>query len=54
MEGELTHILAFPQLSDNLGMFYNKNKRFLSIEPRWTPANLDATSAYLFNLSKLP
>ena len=54
MEGGLTHIQEFLQLSDIVGMFYPKNESVPSIVPRWTPANLDATSGYVFNLSKLP
>ena len=32
MEGGLTNIHGFLQLSDNVGMFYSKNKSILSIE----------------------
>ena len=53
MEGELTHIQEFLWLSDNVGMFH-PYKSVPSIEIHWTPANLDATSAYLFNLCKSP
>ena len=49
MEGGLTHIQGFLRLSDTVGMFYPKNKSVPSIDP---PANLDATSTYLFNLCK--
>ena len=34
MEGGLTHIQGFLQLSDNVGMFYPKNESVPSIEPR--------------------
>ena len=54
MEGKLTHIQGFLRLSDNVGMFYPQNKSVPSIDPHWTPASLDATSAYLFNLSVNP
>ena len=33
VEGELTHIQEFDQLSDNVGMFYPLNKSVPSIEP---------------------
>ena len=33
VEGELTHIQEFVQLSDNVGMFYPLNKSVPSIEP---------------------
>ena len=52
MEGGLIHIQGFLQFSENVGMFYPKNKSVPSIDPHWTLANLDATSAYLFNICK--
>ena len=51
MESGFTHIQRFLWLSDNVGMFYPKNISVPSIDP---PANLDASSAYLFNLCKFP
>ena len=41
MQGGLTHIEGFLRLSDNVGMFYPKNKSVPSIDPL---ANLDAMS----------
>ena len=54
MEGGLTHIQGFIQLSDKVGMFDPKNKSqaLIPIDP---PAHLDAMSACLIsvNLHKL-
>ena len=33
MEGGLTHIQGFLQLSDNVGMFYPENKSVPNIDP---------------------
>ena len=54
MEGGLTHIQAFIQLSDKVGMFDPKNK-FQALIPINAPAHLDAMSACLIsvNLHKL-
>ena len=53
VEGGLTHIQEFTQLSNNVGMFYPKNK-FQALIPIDPPAHLDATSTYLFNFCKSP
>ena len=45
MEGGLTLNQGFLQVSDNVGEKCSKY---------WSPANFDATSAYLFNLCKSP
>ena len=47
MQGELTHIQGFLQITNNVEMFYPQNKSVPSIETHWTLANLDATSAYI-------
>ena len=47
-------IQGFHWLSDNVGMFYLQNKNLLSIDLNWTPANMDTTSVYLFNLCLSP
>ena len=56
MEGGLTHIQGFHRLSDNVGMFYPRNKSVPNIGATWSPsaANLGAMSAYLFHLCKSP
>ena len=40
MEGEFTHIQGFLQLSNNVGMFYPKNKSVPIIGPHWSPGKL--------------
>ena len=42
MEGELTHIQGLLQLSNNVGMFYPKNKSVPSIDLHRSTANLGA------------